>query len=52
MPLPLRPWTALAVQDKTATGFVVQEIEAGASNVPFAYRTAAGRKDAAAAEAR
>ena len=35
----------LFVRDKTATGFVVQELGSGTSNTPFAYRMVARRKD-------
>jgi hypothetical protein len=38
----------LAVLDKAATGFVVRELGGGASNVPFAYRIVALRKDVSA----
>jgi hypothetical protein len=38
----------LFVRDKTATGFVVQELGGGASSTPFAYRVVARRKDVAA----
>ena len=40
--------TSLAVQEKTATGFVVQELEGGASNGPLAYRMVPRRRDVAA----
>ena len=36
------------MQDKTATGFVVQELEGGAGHVLFAYRIVARRRDVAA----
>jgi hypothetical protein len=38
----------LFVRDKTATGFVVQELGGGASSTPFAYRIVARRKNVAA----
>ena len=38
----------LAVLDKTATGFVVRELGAGTSDVPFTYRIVARRKDVTA----
>ena len=38
----------LFVRDKTATGFVVQELGSGTSNTPFAYRIVALRKDVSA----
>jgi hypothetical protein len=38
----------LSVQDKTAAGFVVRELGGGRSNVPFAYRIVALRKDVSA----
>ena len=39
----------LSVRDKTATGFVVQELGGGTSSAPFAYRIVARRKDVPAA---
>jgi hypothetical protein len=42
------PCRGLFVQDKTATGFVVQELGGGASSVPFSYRIVAQRKDVTA----
>jgi len=42
------PCRGLFVRDKIATGFVVQELEGGASSTPFAYRIAARRKDVSA----
>jgi hypothetical protein len=38
----------LIVQDKNATGFVVQESGGGASDVPFAYRIVGRRRDVTA----
>jgi hypothetical protein len=38
----------LSVQDKTPAGFVVRELGGGRSNVPFAYRIVALRKDVSA----
>ena len=38
----------LFVRDKTATGFVVQELGGGASSVPFSYRIVARRKNVSA----
>lgn len=38
----------LSVRDKTATGFVVQELGGGTSSAPFAYRIVARRKDVSA----
>jgi hypothetical protein len=35
----------LSVQEKTATGFVVRELDGGASNVTFAFRIVALRRD-------
>jgi hypothetical protein len=42
------PCRGLFVRDKTATGFVVQELGGGASSTPFAYRIVARRKDVSA----
>ena len=42
------PCRGLFVRDKTATGFVVQELGSGASSTPFAYRIVARRKDVSA----
>ena len=38
----------LIVRDKSATGFVVQELGGGTSDVPFAYRIAGRRRDVTA----
>jgi hypothetical protein len=38
----------LSVRDKTATGFLVRELDGGTSNAPFAYRVVALRKDVTA----
>ncbi len=38
----------LFVRDKTATGFVVQELEGGANSTSFSYRIVARRKDVSA----
>jgi hypothetical protein len=42
------PCRGLFVRDKTATGFVVQELGGGTSSTPFAYRIVARRKDVSA----
>ena len=42
------PCHGLFVRDKTATGFVVQELGGGASSTPFCYRIVARRKDVSA----
>jgi hypothetical protein len=42
------PCRGLFVRDKTATGFVVQELGGGVSSTPFAYRIVARRKDVSA----
>ena len=38
----------MSVRDKTATGFLVRELDGGTSNAPFAYRVVALRKDVTA----
>lgn len=46
-PVPEGDCKGLFIASKSATGFTVQELQGGTSNVPFSYRVVAKRKDIA-----